>query len=109
MSSAVVAAIAPKVDRVGAAKKLPPPPSAFAMPPIQPLYVDNVDHILTKDDCLPITVFACKPKGCQDRSVLQTAEVVSMALLDTGAVAGDFISEKLMIRLGAYYCMQWFE
>jgi hypothetical protein len=101
MSSAVVAAIAPRVDRVVASKTVLKPPTSFEMPPIQPLYVDNVDHILTTDDCLPITVFACKPKGCQDRSVLQTAEVISMALLDTGAVAGDFISEKLMIRLGA--------
>ena len=88
------------VDKVIPPKRVAKPPTTFDMY-IQHLYIDNVDHILTKEDCLPITVFACQPKGCTDRSVLQTAEVVSMALLDTGAVAGDFISEKLMIYLGA--------
>ena len=61
------------------------PPNQFDMSPIQPLYIDNVDNILTKRNCLPITVFASQPKRCTDRSVLQTAEVVSMVLLDTGA------------------------
>ena len=63
-----------------------------------PLYVDNVDHLLTAKDCLSVTVFASQPKGCTDPSVVQTREVKALAFLDTGAVAGDFISEAFMIR-----------
>ena len=32
---------------------------------------------------------------------MQTREIKALAFLDTGAVAGDFISEAFMIRLGA--------
>ena len=96
-----VATIAPRLDRPVLTNAMLTPPSSFEMPPVMPLYVDNVDHLLTAKDCLSVTVFASQPKGCTDPSVVQTREIQALAFLDTRAVAGDFISEAFMIRQGA--------
>ena len=87
----VVATIAPRLDRPVLTNAMLTPLSSFEMPPVMPLYVHNVDHLLTAKDCLSVTVFASQPKGCTDPTVEQTREIKALAFLDTRAVAGDFI------------------
>ena len=100
MMTTVVATIAPRFDRPLTNAMLTPP-SSFEMSRVMPLYVDNVDHLLTAKDCLSVTVFASQPRGCTDPTVVQSREIKALAFADTGAVAGDFISEAFMIHLGA--------